>query len=279
MKISDKALSEISNDTGVDAATLRNSFYGKGIACLRSHSDPEELEKISEALSLHSIPYLFTRTSDIENIPVHQAVKLTLQSNGIEFRTDSGKYEISFDQPIAIASNIEWTRDSIQRSVIKGEQFVIASANQAFIFRAKSVVVENVPGLTKYSRTHNTALFLENLFKQGQRLYVDSSFQRLQVVLRGDFLRYAKFLSTVVNSGFLESDFPQNLLEEQELEKIPAASYNHQVYRGLDLFRHRFLRGFRTATLDHTSLAWLLFVFLAYGGFRLQMMSLFLTGF
>ncbi len=278
MKISDRALSEISNDTDVDIATLRNSFYGKGIACLRSHSDPKEPEKISEALSLHSIPYLFTRTTDIEKIPVFQAVKLILQPNGIGFRTASGKYEMSFDQPIAIASNIEWTRDSIQRSVIKGEQFVIASANHAFIFRAKSVVVENVPGLTKYSRTHNTALFLESLFKQGQRIYVDSSFQRLQVVLRGDFPRYAQFLSTVVNSGFLESDFPQNLLEKQELEKVPAASYNHRVYRGLDLFRHRYLHGLRTATLHHTSLAWLLFFFLSYGGIRLHNDSIFVLG-
>ena len=274
MKISDKAFSEISNDTGVDVATLRNSFYGKGIACLRSHSDPEEPEKIAEALSLHSIPSLFTRTADIEEIPVFQTVKLILRPNGIEFRTASGKYGMSFDQPIAIASNIEWTRDSIQRSVIKGEQFVIASANQAFIFRAKSVVVENVPGLTKYSRTHNTALFLENLFKQGQRLYVDSSFQRLQVVLRGDFPRYAQFLSTVVNSGFLESDFPQTLLEEQELEEVSAASYNHRVYRGFDLFRHRYLHGLRAATMDHTSLAWILLFFLTYSGLRIQSSAL-----
>ena len=48
MKISDKAFSEISNDTGVDVATLRNSFYGNGIACLRSHSDPEEPEKLDD---------------------------------------------------------------------------------------------------------------------------------------------------------------------------------------------------------------------------------------
>ncbi len=278
LKISDKTFSELAKDTDLDTATLRNTFYGTGIDCLRAHSRRDNPQKLAEALSIHNIPSLLTQTTELDIIPVFQARKLIARPRGIEILTEAGQFAIGFDQPMAIASNLKWNRDSIQRSVMKGEQFVIASADQAFTFQAKSVVIENLPGTSNYSRTYNTALFLENLFKEGKQLYVDSSFQRLQYVLRGGFYRYAQFLSHSIKSGFLETDFPSNLLEEQQPDKKPLASYNHRIYRGMALFRHRYLHGLRAATLDHTSLAWLFLFFLTYGGFRIQSISLIATG-
>ncbi|NOZ12108.1 MAG: hypothetical protein GXO69_00495 [Acidobacteria bacterium] len=269
LKIPDEQLSRLSKDTGLDTATLKNTFYGSGIACIRAHSNREPVEKLAEALSYHNIPNLFTRMEDFTGIPVLKAKKLIAQVNGIEIVTDKGQFSIGYNQPMAIASNIKWSRDSIQRSVMKAEQFVIASADYAFTFQAKTVTVENVPGLSNYSRTHNTALFLENLFKNGEELYVDSSFQRLQSVLRGGFPRYAQFLSKAIHSGFLKADFPEELLTEHKPEKRALPSYNHRIYRGLDLYRHRYLQNFRTIELKHTSIAWLLFLILAYSGIRL----------
>ncbi|NOY23842.1 MAG: hypothetical protein GXO70_10090 [Acidobacteria bacterium] len=270
LKISADNFKILEKETGIDVATLRNALYGSGIDCLKAHSDPAAIEKIAEVLTFHKIPYLFTQTEELLKIPVYNAKKLIAHPDRIEFLTDSRqKLSIFLQQPIAIASDTKWSRDSIQRSVMKGEQFVIASPEHAFVFRAKSVIVENVPGTTNYSRTHNTALFLEYLFKSGNELYVDSSFRQLQGVLRGGFPRYAAFLSQMLITGFLKEDFPENLLEEvTEEDKPPQPTYNYRKYTGLKLYLHRYLRGIKAITVDHTAVAWVLFIFLAYGGVR-----------
>ncbi len=272
LKISDENFKKLATSTGIDIATLRNALYGSGIDCMKAHSDPEIIKKLGEALSLHKIPNLSTSTEYLDKIQLYNAKKLIAQQDRIEFQTDSGqKLSIPLDQPIAIASDTKWSRDSITRSVMKGEQFAIASPEHAFIFRAKSVVVENVPGTTNYSRTHNAALFLEYLFKSGEELYVDSSYRQLQGVLRGGFSRYAALLSHMLDSGFLKQDFPENLLEEPSIEdKPPVPTYKYRKYTGLNLYLHRYLQGFRASTIDHTTLSWLFFLFFAYGGLRVQ---------
>ena len=269
-KIPEDKFKLLESETGVDIATLRNALYGSGIDCLRTHSDRKPVEKIAEALTLHNIPNLFTRTEEIQKIPVYNAKKLIAGSDSVEFETDKGqRLSIFFHQPIAIASDTKWSRDSIQRSVMKGEQFVIASPELAVIFQAKSVVVENVPGTTNYSRTHNAALFLELLFKNGTELYIDSSYRQLQGVLRGGFPRYGAFLSHMLQSGFLKQEYPQDFLTEvTEKEKLPTPSYSYRKYTGLKLYLHRYLRGFRVATIDHTTLAGTIFFILAYIGIR-----------
>ncbi len=270
MKISEESFKILSASTGIDIATLKNALYGSGIDCLKTHSEKDTVEKLAETLSSHQIPTLFTSTEEIQKIPVYKTKKLIARPEQMEFETESGeRLSIRYTEPVAVASDTKWRPDSIQRSVMKGEQFVIASEKYAFIFRAKAVVVENVPGTTNYSRTHNTALFLEHLFKSGEEIYVDSSFHQLQTVLGGKFTVYAALLSRTIAGGFLRKEFPKNILTEvTETDKIPEPSYHYRRYTGLKLYLHRYLKGSRFTTVEHTSPAWIIFLICAYVGIR-----------
>ena len=204
VKLKDDVLRDLASDTTLDTATLRNVFYGDGIACLRRSTEQDQAERVAEGLALHKIPFLFTRSEDLETVPVHRTTRLTLCDSCIEFRTAKGTLAVAFDEPIVLASDRKWRDDALNRNVMGGQQLLIATKEKAFVFRPADVTVEDLPNTSNYSKVHNIVLLLEILLKRAHKVHVDSSYPQLKVILEGGFDKYAGLLSLALGDGLVE---------------------------------------------------------------------------
>ena len=248
--LNDEQLAGLVEDTGLDAASLRNSLTGNGIGCLRRSTEREPVEQLAQGLAVHKIPFLYVRTEELDQTPVHVVQRVLFRERGLELETPVGTFGLGYDTPMVVAGSGRWDGNSMKRNLLKTDWFVVATGEQAFLFRPDAVKVEGVPDASQYSNTHRCIRLLEELFRRASRIETDSSYESLKAVLGTDARRYGALLSLILSADILGKGLPGRFVSPSMKSEVELTA-NYDRYTGFNLWRYQWRRhGGRTGVID-----------------------------
>ncbi len=265
-QLNPERLENLVKDSGLDAATLKNAFIGNGFGCPRRSLDYKPVQYLAEALAVHEIPYLYSGTQELDEIPVHDARRIRWQGDSLSIEASEGQWIVPLTEPLAVAGEGKWNEASMQRNAIGSKWVIIATKEKAFRFSPQAVVVEGIADASKFSHVHGVIRLLEEIFRNSGQVYVDSSFESLSGVLSRNADRYAAFLVLALRSNLFEQKIPDKWLTAVEKDETEVTT-SHAVYRGIEMWKHELAR-FRYQALDRGSVFLVIFLVAVFAGFR-----------
>lgn len=268
-----EALGDLSRDTGLDVATLRNSIVGDGIGCVRRSMVLEQVEPVAEGFAANSWPFLYTSSDELDAVPVSHVRGIAVNDGHFVLDTPDGKVPVDFTTPMILAGSGKWDDGSMKRNLIKSDWFILATPERAFIVASDHVTVEGLSNLSRYSARHRCISFLEALVTRATDIATDSSFRSMGTILSGDRNTYAALLSLAAGNGLKGQELPRRFIDDAVADDAEI-TMKYKTYRGWELWKRTWFQRGHVGIFDGRVLL-SVFVIMIIGAFELA--SLWLT--